>query len=62
MVEVFLLAIGLVLVIEGLLPALNPDGYRQMMKMLAEKESRFLRAWGLTSMIAGAILIYFFTA
>lgn len=60
--DVFLLAIGLVLVIEGLMPALNPDGYRQMMKMLAEKDSRFLRIWGLISMTAGAILIYFFTA
>jgi len=60
--EVFLLAIGLVLVIEGLLPALNPNGYRQMMKMLAEKDSAFLRVWGLVSMAAGAVLIYFFTA
>lgn len=55
------MAIGLVLVIEGLLPALNPNGYRQMMKILAEKENRFLRIWGLISMISGAVLIYFFT-
>lgn len=61
MSKVFLLAIGLVLVIEGLLPALNPNGYRQMMKILAEKENRFLRIWGLISMISGAVLIYFFT-
>jgi uncharacterized protein YjeT (DUF2065 family) len=59
--DVFLLAIGLVLVIEGLLPALNPNGYREMMKTLAEKDSVFLRVWGLVSMTAGAALIYFFT-
>jgi len=58
--HVFLLAFALLLVIEGLLPALNPKGYRRTMQTLSEMDDRFLRAWGLISMVTGAVLIYLF--
>ncbi len=58
----FLAAIALVLVIEGLLPALNPSGWRETMVRLAEMESETLRKMGLMSMVAGAVLLYLIRA
>lgn len=52
-------ALGLVLVIEGILPALNPDGWRETMNRLSGMDSRQLRKMGLISMVAGAGLLYF---
>lgn len=51
-------ALALVLVIEGLLPALNPEGWRETMGRLAGMESGQLRKIGLVSMVAGAGLLY----
>ena len=59
--KTLLLAFALMLVIEGLLPALNPDGYRRTVKMITSLDDRTLRLWGFVSMVAGAILIYLFT-
>jgi uncharacterized protein YjeT (DUF2065 family) len=58
----FLAAIALVLVIEGLLPALNPKGWRETMVRLAQVESETLRKMGLISMVAGAALLYLIRA
>lgn len=54
-----LIAGALVLVIEGLLPALNPKGYRQVMQAASQLDEKTVRITGLASMIVGAILIYF---
>ena len=51
-------ALALVLVIEGLLPALNPEGMRRSLLLLAQLETRVLRAIGLASMLLGALLLY----
>jgi uncharacterized protein YjeT (DUF2065 family) len=59
--KTLLLAFALMLVIEGLLPSVNPDGYRRTVKMISALDNRALRFWGLVSMTAGAILIYVFT-
>ena len=59
--QTFLLAFGLLLVIEGILPALNPGGYRRTIQTISGMDDRVLRTWGLISMSAGAVLIYFFT-
>jgi len=58
MAKIFWLALGLVLVIEGLFPTLNPHGYRRMVQMMSERDDRTLRLIGLVMMIAGAVLIY----
>ena len=58
MTKILWLAFGLVLVIEGLLPALNPGIYRRMVQMMGERDDRTLRIIGLVMMIAGAFLIY----
>ena len=59
--QTFLLAFGLLLVIEGILPALNPGGYRRTIQTISGMDDRVLRTWGLISMSAGAVLIYLFT-
>jgi uncharacterized protein YjeT (DUF2065 family) len=51
-------ALALVLVTEGLLPALNPQGWRETMVRLAGMESDTLRKMGVVSMVAGAALLY----
>jgi uncharacterized protein YjeT (DUF2065 family) len=56
--KVIWLAFGLVLVIEGFLPALNPGIYRRMVQMMGERDDRTLRIIGLIMMMAGALLIY----
>lgn len=59
--QTILLAFGLLLVIEGVLPALNPSGYRRTIQVISSMDDRVLRTWGLISMTIGAILIYLFT-
>ena len=58
MEKIIWLALGLVLVIEGFLPALNPRLYRRMVQMMGERDDRTLRLIGLIMMIVGAFLIY----
>lgn len=53
-----LVALALVLVIEGILPFLNPAGWRDMMLKAAQMDDRSLRLVGLVSMIIGVILLY----
>lgn len=53
-----LTAVALVLVIEGILPFLNPAGFRKTMAMIAQLEDKVLRGIGIASMAAGVILLY----
>ena len=50
-------AIALVLVIEGLLPALSPSLYRKAFWSMVRLPSAHLRLIGLSSMIAGAVIL-----
>ena len=52
-------ALALVLVLEGILPFLNPAGLRKMMITAAQLDNRSLRITGLLSMVAGLLLLYF---
>lgn len=54
----FWTAIALVMVIEGLMPALSPRGYRKAMLAMTQMDERSLRITGLVSMIAGALFLY----
>ncbi len=60
MLEYLLTAVALVLVIEGLMPALSPRHFRQTMLSISQMDDRVLRSIGLISMSAGALLLYFF--
>ena len=54
-----LLAAGaLVLVLEGVLPFLNPERYRTLMMQLLKLDNRQLRLFGLGSMLAGVLALY----
>jgi uncharacterized protein YjeT (DUF2065 family) len=53
-----LLALALVLVIEGVLPFLLPALWRDTFKKLTEMTDGQLRFIGLTSMIAGLLLLF----
>lgn len=53
-----LLALSLVLVIEGVLPFLLPALWRDTFKKLTEMTDGQLRFIGLTSMIAGLLLLF----
>lgn len=53
-----LAALALMLVIEGILPFLNPSGIRRALIMMAQMDDRQLRFAGLTSMIIGVVLLY----
>jgi hypothetical protein len=52
-----LTALALVLVIEGILPFVNPDGMRRAMAMVSQMNDNTLRFAGLTSMILGILLL-----
>ncbi|MFC1602961.1 DUF2065 domain-containing protein [Pseudomonadota bacterium] len=53
-----LVALALVMVIEGILPFLNPNGMRNMMRMMSEMDDKALRMTGLISMLIGVATLY----
>lgn len=55
-----IIAIALVLVIEGITPALSPASFRRGLLMVIQLSDRTLRLIGLVAMLCGAVLIYFF--
>ncbi|NOX42510.1 MAG: DUF2065 domain-containing protein [Gammaproteobacteria bacterium] len=54
-----LVATALLLVVEGILPFINPIGLRKVLIILSQMDDNALRFGGLTSMILGVILLYF---
>jgi len=54
----FLMALALMLVIEGLLPFLAPRLWRETFQRLMQLSDGQIRFFGLTSMIAGLVLLY----
>jgi len=54
-----LAALAFLLVLEGLLPLLNPDAARRFYAQLAELAPRDLRIAGFVSLVAGLVLLFF---
>ncbi len=54
-----LAALAILLVLEGLLPFLNPAATRRVFAQLSELGERELRVAGLVSMVAGLLLLFF---
>ena len=52
-------AFALYLVLEGVLPFLNPSGAKRALGALSQMDERALRLVGLGSMIAGCVVLYF---
>jgi uncharacterized protein YjeT (DUF2065 family) len=55
-----LAAFGLMLVLEGILPFLNPTAFRQTLQRISQMEDRILRLAGLGGMGFGLVVLYFF--
>jgi uncharacterized protein YjeT (DUF2065 family) len=51
-------ALALLLVLEGVLPALSPRNYRKAMLSLVQLDDRSIRTAGLILMVIGAVLVY----
>ena len=54
-----LAAVALYLVLEGILPFLNPQAMKRVLTTMATFSDRQLRVWGLASMLGGLLLLYF---
>ncbi len=53
-----LLAFGLMLILEGIVPFLYPRRWQKMVEMLAQMDPSSMRMAGLASMVLGLIIIY----
>jgi len=57
MLEIFLTAIALVLVIEGILPFAAPSVWRDMMAKMAERDTKTVRKTGFVILLLGVVLM-----
>jgi uncharacterized protein YjeT (DUF2065 family) len=51
-------ALALVLVFEGFMPFLSPDGFKRRMLQIQEISDQTLRVMGFASMLVGVALLY----
>lgn len=58
MFDDLLAALALMLVVEGMLPFLNPAALRRTVQAIGQLDDRSLRVLGLVSMLAGVVLLY----
>ncbi|MEY4765059.1 MAG: hypothetical protein RI907_1732 [Pseudomonadota bacterium] len=56
--DVLWAALALVLVIEGLMPAIHPKGWRRMFERIMQLDDQQVRTAGLLSMVLGLILLW----
>ncbi len=55
--EIFLIAVALMLILEGMLPFLSPQTWRETFRKLIEINDSQIRFIGLTSMLIGLMLL-----
>lgn len=58
--QVLPVALGLVLIIEGAMPFINPGRWRGMLALVAQMDDRTIRTIGLGSMLLGVVMLYLF--
>jgi uncharacterized protein YjeT (DUF2065 family) len=56
----FLVALGLMLVLEGILPFLHPDTARRFLHEASKLDDPTLRFLGLSCMVVGVLILYLF--
>ena len=56
------LALALVLILEGLLPAIHPGGWRQLFSQLLQLSDEQIRRMGLISMVCGLLGLWLMLA
>ena len=58
--QVLPVALALVLIIEGAMPFISPNRWRDMLAVVAQMEDRVIRYVGLGSMMLGVGILYLF--
>ena len=53
-----LAALALLLVIEGMVPFLNPQSLRRLLETVSQLDDRTLRITGFISMLCGVVMLY----
>ena len=56
--QVLPVALALVLIMEGMLPFISPQRWRQMIGSVAQMDDRVIRNIGLCSMLLGLLMLY----
>jgi uncharacterized protein YjeT (DUF2065 family) len=56
--HVMAVAMALVLIIEGMLPFISPNHWRNMLAMAEKMDDRVIRNIGLGSMVLGVVILY----
>lgn len=56
--KVFWLAVGLVLIFEGIGPMLFPNQWREILKSMSQASTHSMRRLGGCFVVAGAVIIY----
>jgi uncharacterized protein YjeT (DUF2065 family) len=51
-------AIGLVFIVEGMLPFISPNRWRTMLAMAEQMDDRMIRSVGLGCMLFGVVILY----
>lgn len=51
-------AIALMLVLEGVLPFLSPDGFKNSLRLISQMDNPSIRIGGLVCMVLGVLLLY----
>ncbi len=51
-------ALALVFIIEGAIPFISPNHWRNMLALVAQMDDRVIRKIGLGSMLFGVVLLY----
>ena len=56
--QYLVVAIAMVLIIEGMIPFISPGAWRRMVQSIATLDNRSMRFMGLFSMLLGVALLY----
>lgn len=56
MLNDLLLVLALVLILEGLMPALNPGGWTRMIEQISQLPERTIRIGGMAMIVVGFVL------
>ncbi|MEO7939847.1 MAG: DUF2065 domain-containing protein [Burkholderiaceae bacterium] len=56
--DTFLLALALVLILEGLFPFVSPSGWKRMFQQLLQMQDGQIRFFGLCSILAGLVMVW----
>ncbi|WP_295518651.1 DUF2065 domain-containing protein [Limnohabitans sp. Rim8] len=59
MLETLLMALGLMLILEGLMPMVSPIRWRSLFEQLLKLEDGQIRFFGMTMVIIGLLLFWF---